>query len=198
MALILPPTEQNPIKFFIIMRIKRIYKTKLKFVESEKTGEMISFVNGGKSNQLRGVHENEDVPKQIVLIGKDIAGSIEVKPKVLYDVQLIPMKKHGGYLVVDLSASQFSAEIESEADRINIVFGNKTIIYEPRNLKPSIGTIDGIVAVLNKRIDLKDKDLVIQSFKDRSQELLSAMAEKDEEDKQLLLTGLKQKYAHTA
>ena len=179
-------------------KVKRVYKTKLKFVESEKTGEMISFVNGGKGNQLRGVHENEDVPKQIVLIGKDIAGSIEVKPKVLYDVQLIPMKKHGGYLVVDIAVSQFGAVIESEEDRINIKFGNKTIIYEPRNLKPSIGTVDGVVAALNNRIDLKNKDLIILLFKDKAQELLDAMSEQDEEDKKKLLTGLQAKYAHPA
>lgn len=180
------------------MKIKRVYKTKLKFIESEKTGEMISFVNGGQGNQLRGVHENENVPKQIVLIGKDIAGSIEVKPKVLYDVQLIPMKNHSGYLVVDISIAQFNAEIEMGDDRINIVFGNKTIIYQPRNLKPSIGTIDGVVSALSNRIDLKDKDYVIQSFRDKAQELLSTMAEQDEEDKKKLLTGLQAKYAHPA
>lgn len=180
------------------MKIKRVYKTKLKFVESEKTGEMISFVNGGKGNHLRGVHENEDVPKQIVLIGKDIAGSVEVKPKVLYDVQLIPMKNHGGYLVVDISVSQFNAVIKAEEDRINIEFGNKTIYYEPRNLKPSIGTVEGVVTVLNNRIDLKDKDFIIQIFKDKAQDLSRSMSEKDEEDKKNLMESLKQKYAHTA
>lgn len=179
-------------------KIPRIYKSKLKFTESEKTGEMISFVHSSKGSPLRGVHENDDLPKQIVLISKDISDSIEIKEKVLYDVQLIPMKKGKGYLVVDISVTEFEAIIETQPDQITISFGNKVIFFKPRELNPSMGTIEGVSNLLNSRIDIKNKDLVISIFEEKAKELVDILSLREQEDVDAGIVALQEKYGRTA
>jgi hypothetical protein len=51
-----------------------------------------------KTRQLKGVRENYALGKQICILSEDLKGTIE--PNVLYSVELKPMHKAKGYVVV--------------------------------------------------------------------------------------------------
>ncbi len=74
-------------------------KSQIKFAKSERAGELIGFVSRhSKTRQLKGVRENYALGKQICILSEDLKGTIE--PNVLYSVELKPMHKAKGYVVV--------------------------------------------------------------------------------------------------
>ena len=81
-------------------------KSQIKFAKSERTGELIGFVSrDSKTRQLKGVRENYALGKQICILSEDLKGTIE--PNVLYSVELKPMHKAKGYVVVAASRTVF-------------------------------------------------------------------------------------------
>lgn len=86
--------------------------TQLKFVKSERTGELVGFVSKTKDNVLKGVREDSIYRKRICLLSEELKGS--VLPNILYDVELKPMH-HGknGYVVTAATRVVFSATVES-------------------------------------------------------------------------------------
>ena len=66
--------------------------TQLKFVKSERTGELVGFVSKTKDNVLKGVREDSIYRKRICLLSEELKGS--VLPNILYEVELKPM--HSG------------------------------------------------------------------------------------------------------
>lgn len=154
----------------------RIY-TKLKFVKSDKTGAVVSFVSQHPATgQIRGVRQNESVPKKICVMDKLLAPYILLN--VLYDCALVPMNGRDGYVVVEANISQFKATISTiyvpkAVYMIECRFGHKIICFDPkdgerkteRNLKLCLD-------LLEKRVDIKDHDDVIAEFEDAAQKLL--------------------------
>ena len=61
-----------------------IEKTQLKFVKSEKSGELIGFVSKTKDNILKGVREDSIYKKRICILAEELKGS--VLPNTLYEV----------------------------------------------------------------------------------------------------------------
>jgi hypothetical protein len=147
---------------------KKIY-TKLKFVKSEKTGAYISFVSQNpKSGRIVGVRQDSEYPKKICIIDQKLASII--MPDILYDVTLIPMKEKDGYIAIDVNPVAFKATIETTyvpkaIYKIEIKFGNKTILFDPVDgRKESVRTIPGVRAILEKRMDIKDLQQVVYDF----------------------------------
>ena len=142
--------------------------TKLKFQKSE-TGAYISFVSQNtKTGRYSGVSQDSQYPKKIVIVDKKLAS--QVIPKVLYDATLIPMKERDGYIAVELKPVSFSATIETTyvpkaLYKIEIKFGNKTILYDPVDgRKDCVRTIGGVKKILEKRMDLMNLPQVVEDF----------------------------------
>ena len=74
-------------------------KSQIKFAKSECTGELIGIVSrDSKTRQLKGVREDSRYGKHICVLAEEPKGTIE--PNVLYLVELKPMHKAKGYVVV--------------------------------------------------------------------------------------------------
>ena len=105
-------------------------KSQIKFAKSERTGELIGFVSRhSKTRQLKGVREDSRYGKQICVLAEDLKGTIE--PNVLYSVELKPMHKAKGYVVVAATPVQFPATVETiivpkTLYKVTVSFGNKT------------------------------------------------------------------------
>ena len=89
-----------------------IEKTQLKFVKSEKSGELIGFVSKTKDNILKGVREDSIYKKRICILAEELKGS--VLPNTLYEVELKPMHKgKNGYVVTSVTQVLANVSIES-------------------------------------------------------------------------------------
>lgn len=163
-----------------------IEKTQLKFVKSEKTGELIGFVSKTKDNKLKGGREDSVYGKRICILAEELKGSI--LPNTLYEVELKPMHKgKNGYVVT--SAVQVLSEVTIESFivpkkeyRVVINFGGKknykTIYFDPLKGKTSSSrTKEGVLEILNKRNDIANLNGVISDFLDRADELIRQMEE---------------------
>lgn len=127
-------------------------KSQIKFAKSERTGELIGFVSRhSKTRQLKGVREDSRFGKQICVLSEDLKGTIE--PNVLYSVELKPMHKAKGYVVVAATPVQFMATVESiivpkALYKVTVTFGNKTVYFDPKDGKSAMSkTIDGVLAL---------------------------------------------------
>lgn len=159
-----------------------IEKTQLKFVKSEKTGELIGFVSKTKDNKLKGVREDSVYKKRICILADQLKGSI--LPNTLYEVELKPM--HGsknGYVVTAATQVFFNATIESfivpkKRYQVIVNFGGKTVYFDPLKGKTSSSrTKEGVLEILNKRNDIANQNNVISDFLDRADELILQMQE---------------------
>lgn len=157
-------------------------RTQLKFATSEKTGEIIGFVSRhSKTKQLRGVREDSPYKKKICVLSEDLKG--QVKPNVLYSVELKAMHSGNGFVVVEATPLLFQATINTvvvprEVYRITINFGNKTIYFDPLHGKTySSRTVAGVVSLLERRIDIENLEEVIDSFRTETEKLLQRMVD---------------------
>lgn len=155
-------------------------KTQVRFIESEETGELIGFVSRpGKKRELKGVYENSRFRKKICVLADNLKGIIQTE--ILYDVELKAMRNKNGYIVIAAKPAQFEAQMESvivpkAIYRIEIIFGHKHVHFDPKDgRKDSYRTIDGVVELLSKRVDLLDKEKVIADFKSRARLVLEQM-----------------------
>jgi hypothetical protein len=102
------------------------------------------------------------------IIDQKLAGLII--PNILYDATLIPMKEKDGYIVIEVTPVAFRATVETTyvpkaIYKIEIKFGNKTILFNPVGGKQeSVSTIPGVRSILEKRMDIKDLQQVIDDF----------------------------------
>ena len=62
-------------------------------------------------DKLKGVREDSRYGKQICVLAEDLKGTIE--PNVLYSVELKPMHKAKGYVVVAATPVQFPATVKT-------------------------------------------------------------------------------------
>ena len=159
-----------------------IESSRIKFTKSPDTGEIIGFVSrNSKTKLLRGVPENSPYGKKICVLPESLKGTIE--PGVLYDVELREMHNGSGFVVTVASRSLFEANVitaitPGKTYKVKITFGNKTIFFDPKDgQQPSCNTIDGVLKVIGKREDLRDKEEVCAQFVKTARALLDRMAE---------------------
>ena len=152
-------------------------KSQIKFAKSERTGELIGFVSRhSKTRQLKGVRENYALGKQICILSEDLKGTIE--PNVLYSVELKPMHKAKGYVVVAATPVQFPATVETiivlkTLYKVTVSFGNKTIYLDPKDGKSAMSrTLDGVLQILRERKDIENHEEVIADFIKQAQEMI--------------------------
>lgn len=148
-------------------------KSRLKFVKSKETGELISFVcRLSISKELIGVRESSDRRKRICVLSKELKAQGIVRENTLYWAELKPM--HGGkkgFVVVAVTPILFKARIETTIVpkviyQVCISFGNKTIYFDPKDGRSLTSrTLEGVLGILNAREDIEDKEQVIEDFK---------------------------------
>lgn len=138
-------------------------KSQLKFARSEETGELIGFVSRhSKTRKLMGVREDSRFGKQICVLSEDLKGTLE--PNILYSVELKPMHKANGYVVVAATPVLFQAHVETvivpkTLYQVTVTFGNKKIFFDPKDGKSVMSrTIDGVLEILKGRKDIKYKE----------------------------------------
>lgn len=155
-------------------------KTQLKFIKSDKTGEIIGFVSRhSKTKKLKGVREDSDYGKQVCVLSSNLKGTIV--PNLLYNVELKPMHKKNGYVVVSAEPILFKAEFEMDVIpdiqyQLRINFGNKTIYFDPKNGgTPSSRTIEGVKEQIQSRKDLYNVEFVIFLFEKLAKKILFKM-----------------------
>lgn len=156
----------------------RIY-TKLKFVISEQTGAVIGFVSQNSvSGQIRGVRQEENVPKKICVVDKALSPYILLN--VLYECTLIPMNGNkDGYVVIEATPVQFPATIVTTyvpkgVYMVEVKFGNKTILFDPKDgEKKSVRDLATCIQLLEKRVDVKDLCDVVSDFEKAANKLLN-------------------------
>ena len=155
-------------------------QTKLKFIKSEKTGAIVSFVSQNpKTGRICGVRQDSQYPKKICILDKKLVS--EVLLNVLYDVTMIPMTEKNGYVVIEMTPVEFKATISTTyvkkaIYRVEVKFGNKTIVFDPLDgKKDTIRTLKGCLSVLEKRVDIKDITQVVADFQESANKLLNYM-----------------------
>lgn len=155
-------------------------KSQLKFAKSEQTGELIGFVSRhSKTRKLMGVREDSRFGKQICVLSEDLKGQIE--PNFLYEVELKPMHKANGYVVVSATPVLFRAQVETVLVpkvmyQVTVVFGNKKIFFDPKDGKsPQSRTIDGALSVLRERRDIENREGVISDYLRQAEALVRRM-----------------------
>ena len=109
-------------------------------MKSRKCG-YISEPRHSKTRQLKGVREDSRYGKQICVLSEDLKGTIE--PNVLYSVELKPMHKSKGYVVVAATPVRFPAVVETviipkTLYKVTVTFGNKTIYLDPKDGKSAM------------------------------------------------------------
>lgn len=160
-------------------KVSRVY-TKLKFVKSDQTGAIISFVSQNpKTGRICGVRQDSEYPKKICILDKMLAS--EILLNVLYDCTLIPMTERNGYVVIAAEPVQFKATVTKTYVKNNIYlvevkFGNKTIRFDPFNgRKESIKSLPACKAILERRVDVKNILQVVEDFDTAANEILALL-----------------------
>ena len=139
---------------------KNIY-TNIKFAPHSKTGALVGFISKA-DGRWRGVREDSNCPKIIVLIDTDLKK--RVQGNALYKCKLVPMTGKLGYVAVSASPVLFSANVEVEmlarSFRVNVVFGNEKIVYDSE-----LDNFSSALGELEKKNIIKNLGEVIEEFK---------------------------------
>lgn len=147
---------------------QKVIRTKIKFEVSKSDGAvLVGYVTKDERNFIRGCRENDPVKKKIVIAHDNIAPGII--PNVLYDCTIIPMSTGAGYIATSADVYKFPAVIDTTVSnnrfKVEVKFGGKTVVYDPQfGIEDSRRTVEGALAVLEGRVDIKDKPQVINAF----------------------------------
>ena len=123
--------------------------------------------------------EDSRFGKQICVLSEDLKGTLE--PNILYSVELKPMHKANGYVVVAATPVLFQAHVETvivpkTLYQVTVTFGNKKIFFDPKDGKSVMSrTIDGVLEILKGRKDIKYKEGVITDYLNQARALVRRM-----------------------
>ena len=154
-----------------------ILTTKIKFQKSQRTESLVGFVTQRTDGVIIGVRENSHHPKKICVLDSKLTGYI--LPDTLYDVKITPMPKKKAYIVLEAVPTQFNAYIETSyvpkaLYKIEVKFGNKTIVFDPHEgVKKSVSSMDECAELIRKRVDIRDVEQVVRDFKIAAKNLLN-------------------------
>lgn len=149
--------------------VKRI-KTYLKFSKSEVNGSPVGYVTKNKGS-WKGCRDTDRCRKKIVLVDKIL--SKRILADTLYQVTLVPMIEHDGFVAVSAEIVQFDATVTTHTERgnlkVEVRFGNKNFIYDPSSHDRTRSDIGIIIGNLSKRLDIKNMDSVLADFIDSAE-----------------------------
>lgn len=150
--------------------------TKIKF-ERSHTGALAGYISRNNSDgRILGVRRDSPYPKKICLLDPSLANY--VMEDVLYDVKMIPMHTKKGYIVVEATPTLFPARIEvtyvpKAIYRIEVKFGNQTILYDPHEgKKESVKSMSACMELLSKCLNIKNLDTLLLDFQQSAWDLL--------------------------
>ncbi len=159
---------------------QQLHLSQLKFITSKETGELIAFISlNAKTKKLKGVRETSKYKKKICVLSKDLKGTCV--ENVLYNVKLKEMLNMKGYVVVSAIPVLFKAIVKTIIEpmilyQVNISFGNKIIFFDPVNGgSPYSKTKEGVIKVLQKRLDIDELTSVLEEFAKQADYLLTVM-----------------------
>lgn len=145
-------------------------KTNIKFYKGldNVQDRVYGFVT--KSNgSWKGCRESES-KKKIVFVDAAIASTIV--PNMLYHCSLTPMRERDGFIAMSATPIKFKATISVTCNKrthmVKVIFGNKTIIYEPGSKEKRKRDISAIAENLRTRLDLEDAPSVATDFVDNA------------------------------
>lgn len=117
--------------------------TNLKFAKHSVSGKVVSFISK-KDGVWKGVRETFEGPKIIVLLDIELAKKVE--EQVIYKCKLIPMSNKLGYIAVSASPLQYTAKVSIEylpkTFKVNVRFGNQTVVYDPNSKKEKFNSFE--------------------------------------------------------
>lgn len=155
-----------------INKQQKRYKTKLKFKESEITGEPIAFAFWDKSTKsLLGVNMDDQTKKKICVLSPDLKKKNIVKPGILYSASVHLSTKRNSYIVDNVKQYKFKAKVETQIVtkcfyQTIITIGNEKIYYNPFDGKSEFSrTLDGVLGLLEARDDIFNKEETISAVK---------------------------------
>lgn len=146
----------------------KLIRTKIKFSESKvDNAVLVGYVTKDDQNFIRGCRESDPVKKKVVIPDAVLAQGLLTN--VLYECTLKPMKSGHGYIATDAVVCQFPAVVDTTVSdnrfKVEVRFGGKTVVYDPQfGVDDSRKTVEGTLEVLQGRVDIKDKDRVIDAF----------------------------------
>lgn len=156
-------------------------KTKLKFSASNRNGNLIAYVHYDReTHMLMGIPESSEEKKSICVLAEHLQGKLQ--EGLLYDVELKPMLRSNGYVVMTAVPSKFCAEIVNEiipkvSYKVIVQFGNRKFYYDPMHGGSSASrTMNGVIESLKARPDLANIDLVIEDFTKHAKHLQETAA----------------------
>ena len=150
-------TKKDKIKFI---------NTNIKFMPHSKSGQLVGFISK-IGDSWRGVREDANCPKIIVLIDAELTKKIE--KNTLYKCRLIPMNGKLGYVAVNASPLLYKARVEVEMTgrsyKVFVRFGNQSIVYDPNSRNPKFNSFDNIVNTLEEAQCIKNLGEVIEELR---------------------------------
>jgi predicted ATPase with chaperone activity len=144
----------------------QVIRTNIKFKKNDK-GHLYGFVSKTQDGSWRGVREESTDKKKIVFI--DDMAERNMQPNVLYHCLLVPMNEKNGFIVMNAKAVKFPAKITTFTNkeyRVEVQFGNKTIVYDPSSTLLIKNNMQNIANMLRKRYDLVCPMLTADEFLD--------------------------------
>lgn len=148
------------------------FKTKLKFKESELTGEPIAFAHWNKITQsLLGVNENDKVKKKICVLSSKLKEKGKCKPGILYAATVHFSLQKNSYIVDTIKQYKFKAKIETQITRkcfyqTIVTIGNEKIYYNPFDGKSEYSrTLSRMLELIENRNDILNKKETIEAIK---------------------------------
>jgi len=141
-------------------------RTLVKFTYDGENKRHIAFITKSKKSWI-GCREGQKKKKKIVVPNKQLVNLIQ--DNVLYKAELIPMVSNNGFIAIDLEVAKFPATIETtirpDRYKVEVKFGNKVIIYDPqKGRQESRKLLPKVMELLKSRIDIEDKESVIEEF----------------------------------
>ena len=112
---------------------------------------------------MKGIRGDSRYGKQICVLAEDLEGTIE--PNVLYLVELKPMHKAKGYVVVAATPVQFPATVDTiivpkTLYKVTVSFGDNTIYLDLKDCKSAMSrTLDGVPQILKERKVIEDYEV---------------------------------------
>lgn len=147
------------------MKERKKIPVNLKFYTDEVSGKLVSYV-ARKNSSWMGVRESDRQPKKVVVVGTQVQYITE---GVLYCAVLIPMREKDGFVAISIKPVQFEPLMEvlyhkSGDFYIKITFGNRQMVYDPRNANPASSDINEFRKRLLKRVDIKGLNELVDDF----------------------------------
>lgn len=147
---------------------QKVIRTRIKFTES-KTDKavLVGYVTKDDQNFIRGCREDDPAKKKVVI--PDVSIAQFIMENVLYECVIRPMVSGKGYIATSAEICKFPAVIDTTVSgnrfKVEVRFGGKTVVYDPQfGSDDSRRTVEGALAILEGRVDIRDKERVIDAF----------------------------------